>query len=152
MHEQRVRRSDLAVHLANGLQERQPLDVADGTADLDQRHIRIVVAERIANGRLDLVRYVRYHLDGTAQILGAAPLVADQISVNLSTGHIAQGRQTTPNEAFIVAQIEIRLRTFTGDEHLAVLVRRHGSGIDVQVGIQFQGAHAQAAAAHQHSN
>ena len=35
---------DVLAHLADGLEERQALDVADGAADLDDHHVRIAVA------------------------------------------------------------------------------------------------------------
>ena len=36
-----------------------------------------------------------------------------------------------------MAQIQVRFSTVVGDEHFAVLVRAHGTGIDVDVGIEF---------------
>src|SRR6202050_4080955 len=38
-------------------------------------------------------------------------------------------------ESLVVAQIEVGFRTVVGDVHLAVLVRTHRAGIDIQVGI-----------------
>ena len=52
-------------------------------------------------------------------------------------------------EALVVAQIEIGFRAVVGDEHLAVLERAHGSGIDVQVGIELLKGDLQAAALEQ---
>jgi hypothetical protein len=41
------------------------------------------------------------------------------------------------SEPLVVAEIEVGLRAVVGDEHLAVLVRRHRAGIDVEVGIEL---------------
>jgi len=36
-----------------------------------------------------------------------------------------------------MAEVEIGLRAVVGDVHLAVLKRRHGAGIDVDVRVEF---------------
>ena len=41
---QDVRPADVLAHLADGLEERQGLDVADGPADLDDHDVRVAVA------------------------------------------------------------------------------------------------------------
>ena len=73
VHEDRVRLPDLVAELADRLEERQRLDVADGAADL---HDHDVVAGRDALDRgLDLVGDVRDDLHRRAEVL-AAPLLA----------------------------------------------------------------------------
>src|ERR1700685_2809959 len=39
------------------------------------------------------------------------------------------------SKSFVVPQVQVGFRTVVGDVHLAVLVRTHRAGIDVQVGI-----------------
>ena len=46
-------------------------------------------------------------------------------------------RGRTPGEALVMAEIEIGFRAVVGDEHLAVLVGRHGAGIDVDIGVEL---------------
>ena len=48
-------------------------------------------------------------------------------------------------EALVVAEVEIGLGAVVGDEHLAVLVRRHRAGIDVEIGVELAQAHVVAA-------
>ena len=67
---------DVLAHLADGLEERQRFDVADGPADLDDDHVRVAVARDPADPFLDLVGDVRDHLDGAAEVV-AAPLLGD---------------------------------------------------------------------------
>jgi len=43
-------------------------------------------------------------------------------------------RQT---ETLVMAQIEIGFRAVTGHEHLAVLKRAHGAGINIDVGVKL---------------
>src|SRR5215218_8372053 len=56
------------------------------------------------------------------------------------------------SEALVVTEIEIRFGAVVSNKHFAVLKRRHGSGIDIDVGIQFDERHAQAAALEQASD
>ena len=36
-----------------------------------------------------------------------------------------------------MAEIEVGLGAVVGDEHLAVLIGRHGAGIDIEIGIEL---------------
>src|SRR5262245_23253582 len=70
MDEGGVVASDLIAHLADGFEEGKRFDVAHRAADLDDHHVHSV-----RNGLdrvLDLVRDVRDHLDGLAQVIAAA--------------------------------------------------------------------------------
>ncbi len=40
-------------------------------------------------------------------------------------------------EALVVAEVEVGLGAVVGDEHLAVLIRAHGAGIDVEIGVEL---------------
>ena len=51
--------ADVLAHLADRLEERQALDVADGPADLDDHDVRVAVARDAPDPLLDLVRDVR---------------------------------------------------------------------------------------------
>jgi len=41
------------------------------------------------------------------------------------------------DEALVVAQVEVGFGAIVGHEHLAMLQRRHGAGVDVEVGIEL---------------
>ena len=79
--------ADLEAQLADRLEERQRLDVADGAADLDDEHVLALGA--VEDARLDLVGDVRNHLHGAAQVL-AAPLLLDDGLVDLAAGGVVQ--------------------------------------------------------------
>ena len=51
----------------------------------------------------------------------------------------------TAGEALVMAEIEIGLRAVIGDEDFAVLIRRHGSRIDVEIGVELAQPHLVAA-------
>jgi len=52
-------------------------------------------------------------------------------------------------EALVVAQVEVGLRAVVGDKDLAVLEGRHGTRIDVEIGVELHHVDAQAAALEQ---
>ena len=67
---QAVLLADVEGELADRLEERQPLDVADRAADLGDDHVH-VVGGQLADGGLDLVGDVRDDLHGPAEVVAA---------------------------------------------------------------------------------
>ena len=124
----------IVLDLADRFEERQALDVADGATDLAQDKIIFVVA--VEDEVLDRVGDVRDHLDGGAEIV-AAPLLGENVLVDAAGGDVVGLGRRTPGEAFVVTEIEIGLGTVVSHEHLAVLVRRHRPGIEIEVGIEL---------------
>ncbi|OIQ78704.1 hypothetical protein GALL_395820 [mine drainage metagenome] len=122
-------------HLADGFKERQRLDVAHGSTDLDDGDFRAFGPA--LDVLLDFVGDVRDHLHRLAQVL-AAPLLADDVFVHLAGGEIVAFLHAGADETLIMAQIEIGFGAVVGDEHLAVLKRTHGAGIDVDVRVQLE--------------
>ena len=133
--------------MADRFEEGQRLDIAHGAADFADHHVRrgVVRARNAAHRGLDLVGHVRNHLHGLSQVVAAA-LARDDLFVDASAGQVVGLRERRVREALVVAQIEIGFGAVVGDEHLAVLERAHGAGIDVQVGIEFLKRDLQAAA------
>jgi hypothetical protein len=76
-------------------------------------------------------------LDGLAEVLATA-LLLDHRLVNLAGGEVVALAHLGAGEALVMAQIKVRFRAVFGDEHLAVLKRRHGAGIDVDIGIELE--------------
>ena len=93
MQEEDVVPADVMADLPGGLEERQRLDVTDRAADLGDDDVDVgALATRTAlahceNPILDLVRDVRNHLHGVAQIV-AAPLLGDDRRIHLSRGDV----------------------------------------------------------------
>ena len=139
-----VLRPDLAAELADRLEEGQRLDVADRAADLGDDDVAIRRLPGAAHAVLDLVRDVRDHLHGRAQVLAAA-LLADH-RVPDGAGRVVRGRaQVLVDEALVVADVEIGLGAVLGDEDLAVLERAHRPRVDVDVRVELQHADLEAA-------
>jgi hypothetical protein len=80
---------DLAPELADRLEERLRLDVADRAADLGDHDVRVARLGDRADPRLDLVRDVRDHLNSRAEVL-ALPLLA-QDAIPDGAGGVVRG-------------------------------------------------------------
>jgi hypothetical protein len=75
-------------------------------------------------------------LNRAAKVIATALFLNDR-RVDLSSRDIAEAGQIHVDEPLIVPQVQIGLGAIFGDEDLAVLVGRHGTGIDVDIGIEF---------------
>ena len=124
----------IIVQLADGLEERQALDVAHRAADLDQQEIQPVGIGQ--HEFLDHVGDVRDHLHGAAEIAALA-LLLDHLGIDAARGDIVGLARRDAGEALIMAQIQVGLRPVIGDIDLAMLERRHGARIDVEIGVEF---------------
>ena len=62
--------SDLVAELADRLQERLALDIADGAADLDDRDAVLVRGFRAVKSRLDLICDVGSHMGRNIRMTG----------------------------------------------------------------------------------
>ena len=123
MDVQHVVPADVLAHLADGLEERQALDVADRPADLDDHHVRVAVAPDADDPLLDLVGDVRDDLDRAAEVVAAA-LLGDDRGVDAAGRDVGALGQVLVDEPLVVPEVEVRLRPVVGDEDLAVLVGR----------------------------
>src|SRR5262249_36661386 len=97
---------ELVAELANGLEERQPLDVTDRAADFAQHEVEVVVA--IANEVLDGVSHMRNDLDGRAEVI-AAPLLGENFLIDAAGGDVVVARCRSTGESFVVAEVEVGL-------------------------------------------
>ena len=141
--------ADVVLHLPDGLEERQRLDVADRAADLDDEDVG--AAGRLADHRLDLVGDVRDHLHRLAQVL-AAPLPVDDVLVDAPGGVVVLAGHLGGGEPLVVAEVEVGLGAVVGDEDLAVLERAHGARVDVDVGVELEVHHLQPAVLQQRAD
>ena len=132
--ERDVLAADLERELPDGLEEGQPLDVADRAADLADEHVG--VADAAPDARLDLVGDVRDHLHRLAEVVAAALLRDDRL-VDLARRVVAVLGQRRVGEALVVPEVEVGLGAVVGHVHLAVLVRRHRPRIDVDVRVEL---------------
>ena len=135
--------SDEVAELADGLEERQDLDVADRAADFGDDHVDVLLGDAL-DASLDLVGDVRDHLDGLAQVV-AAPFGGHDRLVDRTGGRVGVARQVLVDEPLVVAEVEVGLAAVVGDEHLAVFEWVHRARVDVDVRIELLERHPQAA-------
>ena len=144
--EERVVAAQFLAHLADGFDKGQRLDVANGAADLDDRQVDIL--RDLLHRALDLVGDVRNHLHRLAEIV-AATLLGDDGFVDAPGRPVIVAAELGVGEALVVSQVEVGFGAIVGDEDLAVLERRHGAGIDVEIRIELLQSHLEAAAFHE---
>src|SRR5580698_57737 len=144
MHVHHVLVADVVAHLANRFQERQRLDVADGSANLDDADFGMARLGDALDMRLDLVGDMRNHLDGRAEILAAA-FFLDNGVINLARRYVVRALEVLVDETLVVPQIEVGFRAVFRHEDLTMLIWIHGTGIHVDIRIQLLNGNAHAA-------
>ncbi|KAF5027940.1 hypothetical protein DSECCO2_664250 [anaerobic digester metagenome] len=137
-------RSDFPFHLANGLQERQGFDIADGAADLGDHHIGIAVFAGTDDPFFDFIGNMGNDLYGTAEVITFAFLLDHRV-VDFTAGGVAVFGKVNVNKPFIMTDIEVGFGAVVGNEDFAVLIRAHRAGIQVNVRIEFLTDNLQAA-------
>ena len=133
---ERVARALLLAELADGLNEGLALDVADRAAELGDDHISLRLLLDAAEALLDGVGDVGNHLDGPAEEVPGA-LALDEGLVDEAGREVGLAREVLVDEALVVTEVEVGLLAVLGHEHLAVLERAHGAGVDVEVGVRL---------------
>jgi hypothetical protein len=83
-----------------------------------------------------LISLVRNHLHCVTEIV-AASLLGDHRRIHLAGGDVGLARQVDVQEALVVTNVEIGLRSVLGDEHLAVLKWVHRAGIDIEIWVEL---------------
>ncbi len=124
----------IVLDLADRLEERQALDVADRAADLDQHEIVIVIAGD--DEFLDRIGHMRDHLDGGAEII-AAPLLGQDVLIDPPRRDVVGAGRRSSRKALVMAEIKIGLGAVIRHEHFAMLVGRHRAGIEIEIGIEL---------------
>ena len=142
VHQQGLAGPQLHAHLSGCLQKRQGLDVTGGTTDFHDGHIRIPCP--FADLQLDLVGNMGNDLDGGAQVL-AATLLVQHVLIDTAGGKAVAAAQASADKTLVVTQVQVGFGAVFGHEYLTVLVRAHGAGIHIDVGIHFDQGDVEAA-------
>jgi hypothetical protein len=124
------------LELAQRLQERQRLDVADRAAHLGDDELDVLRIGDQLDAALDLIGDVRDDLNRVAQVVATA-LAADHRVVDRARGDVGAARGVDVGEALVVAQVQVGLGPVLGHEDLAVLERRHRARVDVDVRVEL---------------
>ena len=140
--EEAVFAADLQRDLAHGLDEGLGFDVADGAADFGDDHVGIGLHTHAIDKILNLVGDMRDDLHRGAEVFAAALLI-EHIPVDLSGRQVGIAVEVLVNEALVMAEVEVGFGAVFGHIHLAVLIRAHGAGVDIDIGIELLGGHLQ---------
>ncbi len=133
---QHVLPAHVLAELADGLEEREALDVADRAADLGDEHVHLGELGEAVYAALDLVGDVRDDLHGAAEVV-AATLLGDDAVVDAARGDVGVALDELVEEPLVVAEVQVGLGAVLGDEHLTVLERAHGAGVHVDVRVEL---------------
>ncbi len=79
---------------------------------------------------------MRDHLDRGAEII-AAPFLGEDVLIDPSGGDVVRLGGGTSSEALVMPEIEIGLGAIVSHEHFAVLVRRHRSWVEIEIGVEL---------------
>src|SRR6478735_4532946 len=124
----------VVAELADRLEERQALYVADRAADLDQNEVAALIAFK--DELLDGVGDVRNDLHGRAEII-AAPLLGDDLLVDAPGRDVVVLARRAAGEALVMAEVKIGLGAIVGDEDFPMLIGAHRAGIDTEIGVEL---------------
>ena len=139
---ERISATNVFLQLTNRFNEWKRFNVSHRSANFNNDNINIVATES-QDALLDLVGDVRDHLHGATEIVTAA-LSCDHGGVDATGRDVRRLGEVHINEAFVVTKVEIRLCAVIGDVDLAVLIRRHGAWVDVEIRIELDDGDAQA--------
>ena len=135
MDEEHIFAPALGRDLTDGLQKRLALDVADRAADLGDGNVGLAVVH-VVNAALDLIGHMRDDLHRAAKIT-ALTLAVENAPENFARGHGGFLVQRLVDKALVVAEVQVGLRAVVRDEDLAVLIRAHRAGVDVEIRVEL---------------
>ena len=129
--------ADFEGELAEGFEEEGALDVAHGATDFGDEDFDIGVGfGDVEEALLNLVGDVGNVLHGGAEVFAFA-LVADDGLEDLAGGKGVELGEFAGGEAFVVTEVEVGFGSVIEDVDFAMLIGRHGAGIDVEVGVEL---------------
>ena len=123
-------------HLADSFQKGKTFNIAYRTADFGNNKIGIVIVTDTEYPGLDLISNMGNDLHRTAQVIAPAFFRNDGL-VDFTGGHIGTLGQVDIYKTFIMTQVQVRFRSVIRHKHFAVLIRAHGSRIDIDIRIKF---------------
>src|SRR5579859_3397918 len=139
---------NFTAHLTDGLQERLTLDVTDGAADLADHHIGASGSGLFFDARFDLIGNVGNDLYRATKIF-AAPLLGDDIGIDLTCRHIACLAGGLIGKALVMPQVKVSFGAIVGDKDLTMLIGRHCAWVYIDVRVQLHNRDGQSAALQQ---
>ena len=121
---------------ADGFQKGLAFDIAHSAAHFDDGNMCFVFCIAAVETAFDFIGDMRDDLYGSAAVISPA-FFLEHRPVDFSCGDIGVFCKRFVYKTLIMAQIQIGFSTVVSHEDLPVLYRIHGSGIDVDIWIEF---------------
>ena len=122
--------------LSDSFHVRGTLDVADGSANLGNHEVIVILLAEQLHVALDLVGDVRHHLDGFAEIVATAFLV-NHCLVDTTSGERIRFCSLNAGESLVVSEVEVGLHTIYRYIALTMLIRVQCTRVDVDVWVKL---------------
>lgn len=125
-------------------QQRSGLNVTNSTSEFDDADVRLLVSVidgnlgHTLNPVLNGVGEMRNNLHSLSKILTSS-LSLNHVLVDLTGGNVVVPSKGDVDVPLVVTEIQISFTTIVENKNLTVLQRRHRSGVNVHVGINFDG-------------
>ena len=144
--------AQLPTQLSDGLHKRCTLNITNGAAHLGNHEVKLFALFVLSqHSALNLIRDMRHHLNGLAQIITTALAVYHRL-IDTSGGNRVVTCGVNTREALIVAQIQVGLHTVGRHIALAMLIGIQRTWVDVNVGVKLLDGYFIAACLQQFSN
>ncbi len=125
--------AQLPFQLADCLQKRGRLDIADSTSDFRNHKVDIVLAQHPA---LDFIGDMGNHLDSLAQIVTMTLLVDNRLVDFTRSDRVVVGGPNT-RKALVMPQVQVRLHAVHRHKALPMFVGVQRAGVDIDVRVEF---------------
>ena len=134
--EEAVLSSHFERYLSYRLDEGLRFDIAYRTADFRDDDVGIGLLAYSVDELLDLVGDVRNDLHCGAEILSPS-LAVQNVPVDAARCEVRILVKVFVDEPLVVTEIEVCLSAVFGDVDFAVLIRTHGSGVNIDIRVQL---------------
>ena len=144
--------AQLPAQLSDGLHEGRTLNIADGAAHLSDNEVKLFILLVLSqHPALNLIRDMRHHLNGLAQIV-ATTLAVNHRLVDTTGSDRVMTRGMNTCEALVVPQVQVGLHTVGRHIAFAMLIGVQRTWVDVDVGVKLLDSYFIAACLQQFSN
>src|SRR5881397_2138123 len=132
---------------SRSLQVGQGLNVAHGPSYLYDNEFRCVLFGDLSESFLNLICYVGNYLDAFTEEV-SPPFLLDNRRVDLACCDVVALGDVDVQESLVGADVHVGFSPVFGDEDFPVDVRVHGSGVIVEVWVDFDGGDFESSGLH----
>ena len=123
-------------HLTDCLHERKGLNIAHSTTNFSDNNVSITLSSHIIYALLNFVSDMRNNLNGLAKVITTTLLVKN-VPINLTSGNVRALGQININKTLIMTKIQVSLSTIVSYEYLTMLIRAHGTRVNINIWVKL---------------